>query len=147
MTSTLKTPFGTFLGIKGGGVIQYRGIKYAYVKDQLSSSELVTSYPEHDIIDATHFGSVPLSLPTILLTPLPAQPPRPRHRRLPLRPNNPHPMPPRRARRVTWDVWHAVSQYEHYGPRHHRWYGQESTCHGVHTWRRIHYGRELLAAE
>lgn len=57
MTNTLKTPFGVFAGHKGDNVIQYRGIKYASVKDQIAVPELVINYGDA-IIDATHFGSV-----------------------------------------------------------------------------------------
>jgi carboxylesterase type B len=55
MTALLKTSFGTFRGKKGDGITQYRGIKYASVKDQLSAPEMVTGYGDQEI-DATHFG-------------------------------------------------------------------------------------------
>lgn len=55
MTTTLATSLGTFRGNKGDGITQYRNIKYASVKDQLSVPELVTKY-DTGIIDATQFG-------------------------------------------------------------------------------------------
>jgi hypothetical protein len=51
MSHILSTPFGTFKGT------QYRGIKYATVRDQLSAPELVTDYGT-DIVDAMHYGYV-----------------------------------------------------------------------------------------
>lgn len=57
MTSILETPFGAFAGKKGDAVVQYLGIKYASVKDQLSVPELVTSYG-NSTVNATEFGSV-----------------------------------------------------------------------------------------
>ncbi|KAF2641577.1 para-nitrobenzyl esterase [Massarina eburnea CBS 473.64] len=51
----LKTPLGTFLGKPKDGVVQYLGIKYASLKDQLSAPELVTSYGT-EVIDATSYG-------------------------------------------------------------------------------------------
>lgn len=55
MANILKTPFGTFAGYKGDNVIQYRGIKYASVKNQIAVPELVTNYGDATI-DATNFG-------------------------------------------------------------------------------------------
>lgn len=55
MSQTLSTSFGTFKGRKGDGVTQYRGIRYACVRDQLSVPELVTEY---GTIDATRYGYV-----------------------------------------------------------------------------------------
>jgi hypothetical protein len=55
MRTILETPFGTFEGKKSDGSTQYRGIKYASVKDQLSVPELVTNYGT-DIVDATRYG-------------------------------------------------------------------------------------------
>ncbi|KAF1950331.1 para-nitrobenzyl esterase [Byssothecium circinans] len=53
--ATLKTALGEFTGKAGDEIIQYLGIKYASVKDQLSNPELVTSY-ETQVIDASSFG-------------------------------------------------------------------------------------------
>jgi hypothetical protein len=55
MSTILRTPFGTFEGRKGDGTTQYRGIKYASVRDQLSVPEIVTNYGT-DIIDAKRYG-------------------------------------------------------------------------------------------
>lgn len=55
MTTTLKSSIGEFKGIKGDGVTQYLGIKYANLKDQLAVPELVKHYSS-DIVDATKFG-------------------------------------------------------------------------------------------
>ncbi|KAH7094972.1 carboxylesteras-like protein [Paraphoma chrysanthemicola] len=52
----LKTPIGTFQGIRSNGVTQYRGIKYASLIDQLSPPELITSYNPDTFVDATSFG-------------------------------------------------------------------------------------------
>jgi carboxylesterase type B len=57
MSHILQTSFGTFKGKKGDGVVQYRGIKYASVRDQLSVPELVTEYGT-DVVDATRYGYV-----------------------------------------------------------------------------------------
>jgi hypothetical protein len=57
MSHILSTPFGTFKGKNGDGITQYRGIKYATVRDQLSAPELVTDYGT-DIVDAMHYGYV-----------------------------------------------------------------------------------------
>jgi carboxylesterase type B len=57
MSHILQTSIGTFEGKKGDGVVQYRGIKYASVRDQLSVPELMTEYGT-DIIDATRYGYV-----------------------------------------------------------------------------------------
>jgi carboxylesterase type B len=55
MTTLLQTCFGTFQGKRGDGVTQYRGVKYASVKDQLSAPELVTEYGDA-VVDATQYG-------------------------------------------------------------------------------------------
>lgn len=55
MVLTLKTSFGIFQGKQGDGVFQYRGIKYASLKDQLSVPEMVMTY-SNDVIDATPYG-------------------------------------------------------------------------------------------
>lgn len=55
MGSTLQTAFGTFHGKPGDGVVQFRGVKYASLKDQLSVPELVGGHG-NEIIDATEFG-------------------------------------------------------------------------------------------
>jgi carboxylesterase type B len=55
MTTTIKTAFGVFRGKKGDAVTQYRGIKYASLKTQLSVSTMVEHYG-NEIIDATEFG-------------------------------------------------------------------------------------------
>jgi carboxylesterase type B len=75
MTTSLKSPFGTFQGKTHDAVTQYRGIKYASVKDQLSVPELVTSYGD-DVIDATHFGylSSPYPQHVSLIPPRPRAP-------------------------------------------------------------------------
>jgi hypothetical protein len=54
MVTAVRTSFGTFQS-RQGEVIQFRGIKYASLKDQLSVPEMVTTYGS-DIIDATSFG-------------------------------------------------------------------------------------------
>jgi hypothetical protein len=61
MSTILATSLGTFRGNKGDGIIQYRDIKYASVKDQLSVPEHVTKY-DTGIIDATQFGYFETSL-------------------------------------------------------------------------------------
>lgn len=53
--ATLKTPFGEFNGKKNGGTVQYLGIKYASLKDQLAVPEMVQEYGT-EIVDATEFG-------------------------------------------------------------------------------------------
>ncbi|PSN62539.1 para-nitrobenzyl esterase [Corynespora cassiicola Philippines] len=55
MTTTLKTSFATFKGKKQDGVIQYLGVKYASLSNQLSVPEMVTEYG-NGIVDATAFG-------------------------------------------------------------------------------------------
>jgi carboxylesterase type B len=57
MSNVLQTSFGTFKGKKGDGIVQYRGIRYASVPDQLSVPELVTTYGT-DVVDATRYGYV-----------------------------------------------------------------------------------------
>ncbi|KAF2660705.1 para-nitrobenzyl esterase [Lophiostoma macrostomum CBS 122681] len=51
----LNTPSGVFKGKAIEGCVQYSGIKYANLKDQLAVPEMVTAYG--DITDATRFGS------------------------------------------------------------------------------------------
>jgi hypothetical protein len=55
MITPLQTSFGTFQGTQGDGVVQFRGVKYACLKDQLSVPEMVTSYRD-ELVDATEFG-------------------------------------------------------------------------------------------
>jgi carboxylesterase type B len=55
MSSLLKTNVGTFRGKHGDGVVQFLGIRYASLEDQLSMPEMVTAYRE-DVVDATGFG-------------------------------------------------------------------------------------------
>lgn len=55
MTTTIKTAFGEFRGKKGDAVTQYRGIKYASLKDQLAVSTMVEQYGS-EVVDATEFG-------------------------------------------------------------------------------------------
>lgn len=55
MTTTLKTSFGVFRGKNGDGVVQYLGIKYASLKNQLAVSEMVKDYGA-EVVDATNFG-------------------------------------------------------------------------------------------
>lgn len=57
MSTVLKTRFGEFRGKNGNGVVQYLGIKYAALKDQLSIPEMIDSYGS-DVVDATVFGFV-----------------------------------------------------------------------------------------
>jgi len=54
-TTIVKTGFGQFRGRKGDAVTQYRGIKYATLKDQLAVPHMVESYGE-SIVDAVEFG-------------------------------------------------------------------------------------------
>ena len=54
-TSTIRTDFGTFIGKKGDGVVQFLGIKYAELEDQLSGPRIYRSYGK-DVVDATSFG-------------------------------------------------------------------------------------------
>lgn len=53
--ATLRTPFGEFKGKKKNGIVQYLGIKYASLKDQLAIPEMVKEYG-NKVIDATEFG-------------------------------------------------------------------------------------------
>lgn len=55
MTTNLKTHYGEFKGKTGAGVVQYLGIKYASLRNQLSVPEMVESYG-NEVIDATKFG-------------------------------------------------------------------------------------------
>ena len=55
MPPPLTTSFGNFQGHQGDGVIQFQGIKFASLKDQLSVPEMVTTYGTK-VVDATHFG-------------------------------------------------------------------------------------------
>jgi len=55
MTTHLQTSFCTFQGKQGDGVTQYRGIKYARVKDQLAAPELMTEHGDV-VVDATQYG-------------------------------------------------------------------------------------------
>jgi hypothetical protein len=55
MTTEIKTPFGVFAGKNGNGVVQFLGISYASLKDQLSVPEMMQDYGA-DVIDATKFG-------------------------------------------------------------------------------------------
>ncbi|KAL1602607.1 Carboxylesterase 5A [Paraconiothyrium brasiliense] len=51
---TLHTSFGSFKGIHGEDVVQYLGIKYAKVKDQLSAPDMMICY--EGVVDATEYG-------------------------------------------------------------------------------------------
>jgi carboxylesterase type B len=53
--ATLTTPLGEFKGRKEKGCIQYLGIKYANLKDQMAPPEMIAEYGS-GIIDATQFG-------------------------------------------------------------------------------------------
>ncbi|KAF2466728.1 carboxylesteras-like protein [Lindgomyces ingoldianus] len=53
--ATLKTAFGEFRGKRSDFVVQYLGIKYASLKDQLSAPEMVDRY-ESEVVDASEFG-------------------------------------------------------------------------------------------
>jgi carboxylesterase type B len=55
MATTLKSSIGEFRGVKRDRVVQYLGIKYADLKDQLAVPELVKSYGG-EVVDATRFG-------------------------------------------------------------------------------------------
>jgi hypothetical protein len=55
MTTTLMTSFATFTGKNGDEVIQYLGVKYASLEDQLSPPEMMTTY-DSGVVDATEFG-------------------------------------------------------------------------------------------
>ncbi|EUC48463.1 hypothetical protein COCMIDRAFT_87292 [Bipolaris oryzae ATCC 44560] len=50
-----STPFGSFKGWREDGVVQYRGIKYAFLRNQMAAPELVTGYGS-EMVDATEFG-------------------------------------------------------------------------------------------
>lgn len=52
-----NTPFGSFEGKEIDGVVQYCGIQYGGLKDQMAPPELFTSYGS-DVVDATEFGYV-----------------------------------------------------------------------------------------
>ncbi|KAL5371542.1 hypothetical protein DPSP01_014193 [Paraphaeosphaeria sporulosa] len=52
--SILSTSFGSFKGKHADGVIQYLGIPYATLKDQLSCPEIVDAYEE--LVNATDYG-------------------------------------------------------------------------------------------
>ncbi|KAF2444556.1 carboxylesterase [Karstenula rhodostoma CBS 690.94] len=52
--ATLTTPFGSFKGKYADGVVQYLGIPYATLKNQLSAPEMVFSYKS--VVDATEYG-------------------------------------------------------------------------------------------
>ncbi|KAF2869112.1 carboxylesteras-like protein [Massariosphaeria phaeospora] len=54
MTNTLKTSFGEFKGKKTDGVIQYLGVQYATLKNQLAVPEIVERYESP--VDATQYG-------------------------------------------------------------------------------------------
>lgn len=60
-TVTCETRFGSFKGGKGDGVVTFRGVKYASLRDQLSSPELVSEYGG-EVVDAIEFGYVQLIL-------------------------------------------------------------------------------------
>jgi hypothetical protein len=55
MTATLKTSFATFKGKKGDGVVQYLGVKYASLQDQISPPDMMIAYGT-GVADATQFG-------------------------------------------------------------------------------------------
>lgn len=52
--ASLTTPLGSFNGKRAGGVVQYLGIPYATLKNQLSCPEMITSYK--GVVDATEYG-------------------------------------------------------------------------------------------
>ncbi|PVI06942.1 carboxylesteras-like protein [Periconia macrospinosa] len=52
----LKTQLGDIKGNVGDQVVQYLGLKYAHLKDQLSAPELVDSNYSTDVVDATEYG-------------------------------------------------------------------------------------------
>jgi carboxylesterase type B len=51
---TLTTPFGIFKGKHVDAVVQYLGIPYATLENQLSVPEMVTSYKS--VVDAMQYG-------------------------------------------------------------------------------------------
>jgi hypothetical protein len=55
MITKVRTYLGEFKGKNGDGVVQYLGIKFASVKDQLSGPEMMLDYG-FDNVDATEFG-------------------------------------------------------------------------------------------
>jgi carboxylesterase type B len=57
-TSTIRTDFGTFIGKNEDGVVQFLGIKYAELEDQLCEPRMKRNYgrsADH-VVDATSFG-------------------------------------------------------------------------------------------
>lgn len=58
-TPALETPYGIFTGRAGDGCVQYLGIQYATLKDQLAAPTLVELGRDKKAnIDATSFGYV-----------------------------------------------------------------------------------------
>ena len=55
MTSSIETQLGICTGKNGDGVVQYLGIKYASLEDQMSAPNLLHGYGA-EIVDATKFG-------------------------------------------------------------------------------------------
>lgn len=56
MTTTLDHPnLGLITGLNLDGVVQFRGVKYASLRDRFAIAELLTDYG-HAGIDATKFG-------------------------------------------------------------------------------------------
>lgn len=55
MATILKTAIGIFKGKKGDGVMQYLGMKYARLGDQLAAPELVQEYGT-EVVDASKYG-------------------------------------------------------------------------------------------
>lgn len=56
MTTVAQTPFGQFLGRNKTGVVQYLGIKYATVENQLAVPEVVKGTYGNQVVDCTSFG-------------------------------------------------------------------------------------------
>jgi len=47
---------GMIVGIKGDGVIQFLGIKYASIEDRFAESKLLDEKPSAGVIDGTKLG-------------------------------------------------------------------------------------------
>lgn len=69
MAAILKTKIGSFEGKRGDGVVQYLGIKYARLGDQLAAPELVQDYGS-EVVDASRYGYVLLLFAVIYHTAL-----------------------------------------------------------------------------
>ncbi|KAF2033312.1 alpha/beta-hydrolase [Setomelanomma holmii] len=53
---SVKTPLGIFRGKTSDGMVQYLGVNYAALKDQLAPPNLIATYDPDAIIDATKYG-------------------------------------------------------------------------------------------